>query len=379
MKTLIHHAHIISPQVNIPCGAVMLNGNIIEQVLCSCDNLPDADTIIDAKGYMLVPGFIDIHTHGAMGRDVCDGTLEAIECISKFKLEEGCTSYCPTTLTLSSEQLRDAMKAIAAYRENEKYAKVAGVHLEGPFVSHNYIGAQNPDYARLPDFSEVEALNDITPIAIVTYAPELANGLDFTQQLSEIGIIPSAGHSSATCSCIREAEGLGLKHLTHFGNQMSPLHHREIGMVGAGLMDEDLLIEIICDKVHLSEDMLRLVYQLKNKDKIAVVTDSLAATGLDDGDYDLGGLPIYVKGNEARLRHNNHLAGSTLRMNIALKNIVEVTKLAIEKLIQTTSYNQAQSIGLQNLGKVEEGFIADLVLLDAEFEVQMVVLDGVQK
>ncbi|MDA3854358.1 MAG: amidohydrolase family protein, partial [Bacteroidales bacterium] len=184
---------------------------------------------------------------------------------------------------------------------------------------------------------------------------------------------------SATCSCIRDAEKVGLKHLTHFCNQMTPLHHREIGMVGAGLMDDDLLIELIGDKIHLSEDMLRLVYQLKNKDKIAVITDSLAATGLDDGDYEIGGLPIYVRDGAARLKHNDHLAGSTLRMNVALKNIAEVTRLPLEKLIQTTSYNQAQSLGLTNLGKIEANYIADLVVLDKYYDVQMVMVDGVVK
>lgn len=379
MKILIHNVNIVSPQVNISCGAVLIENDSIIQVLESCDALPSADEQIDGKGMLLVPGFIDIHTHGAQGSDVCDGTLEAIETISRFKMEEGCTSYCPTTLTLASESLRDAMAAVAAYREDEKYAKVIGVHLEGPFVSQNYIGAQNPGYVRLPNFEEVEALNDITPVVIVTYAPELENGIVFTQQLSDLGIIPSAGHSSATCSCIRDAEKVGLKHLTHFANQMSPLHHREIGMVGAGLMDDDLLIEVICDKIHLSEDMLRLIYQIKRTDKIAVVTDSLAATGLEDGEYELGGLPIYVNGNEARLKHNNHLAGSTLRMNVALKNIVEVTGLPIEKIIQTTSYNQSQSLGLAKLGKIKEGYVADLVLLDNNYDVKIVMVDGVVK
>ena len=373
---LIYNAHIVSPQVDIPCGAVLLEGERIVQVYDSCKDLPDVDKAIDAKGKLLVPGFIDIHTHGIGGFDVCDGTFEAIETISKLKLQEGTTSYCPTTLTLSHSHLAKALKAVAEYKKEEKYAKVVGVHLEGPFVSKAFIGAQNPVYARLPDEEEIRELNDITPIAIVTYAPELENGMAFTQYLSELGITPSAGHSSATCSCIREAEKNGLKHLTHFCNQMSPLHHREIGMVGAGLMDEDLLIEIICDKVHLSEDMLRLVYQLKQPDKIAVITDSLAATALEDGDYDLGGLPIYVKGNEARLKHNDHLAGSTLRMNVALKNVQEVTGLPLHKIIQTTSYNQARSLGCSRLGKIAPNYIADLVMLGLDYEVDLVWKDG---
>ena len=379
MSLLIHHAHIISPQLNIECGAILISGTTIEEVYDTCQNLPVSDAEVDAKGQMLVPGFIDIHTHGAGGYDVSDGTLEAIEGISRLKMEEGTTSYCPTTLTLSHARLKEAMKAVATYRKDANYAKIAGVHLEGPFVSKEYIGAQNPDYVRLPDIKEVEDLNAISPVAIITYAPELENGLDFTDQLAHLGIIPSAGHSSATCACIRDAEKVGLKHLTHFCNQMTPLHHREIGMVGAGLMDDDLMIELICDKIHVSEDMLRLVYQIKNRSKIAVITDSLAATGLADGDYELGGLPIYVRDGAARLKHNDHLAGSTLRMNVALKNIAEVSQLPLEKIIQTTSYNQAQSLGISHVGKIEKDFIADVVLLDENYDVQLVMIDGVIK
>lgn len=379
MKILIHNAKIISPQLNIACGAVLIENELIKDVFEACDDLPEADELINAKGQMLVPGFIDIHTHGAGGSDVCDGTLESIQNISKYKMEEGCTTYCPTTLTLSYEKLTKAMEAVAAYCNDEQYAKVAGVHLEGPFVSQQYIGAQNPDYARLPDVEEVERLNAITPVAIITYAPELENGLDFTEKLSELGIIPSAGHSSATCTCIRDAEKVGLKHLTHFCNQMTPLHHREIGMVGAGLMDDDLLIEVICDKIHVSEDMLNLIFKIKSKDKIAAITDSLSVTGLADGEYNLGGLPISLKDGVGRLKHNGHLAGSTLRMNNALKNIAEVTQLPLENIIQTTSYNQAQSLGLKNLGKIATGFVADLVLLDNDFAVKMVMVNGLMR
>lgn len=373
---LIRNCHIISPELNIPHGAVLIEGDTIKCVYENDQDLPSAASVIDAQGMMLVPGFIDIHTHGAGGHDVCDATHEAIDVISKYKMEEGTTSYCPTTLTLSEEKLQSTMHAVAAYRKEERYAKVVGVHLEGPFVSLEAIGAQNPDYARLPKIEEVATLNNISPVAIVTYAPELSNGMDFTEELTRLGIIPSAGHSSATCTCIRDAEKLGLKHLTHFCNQMTPMHHREIGMVGAGLTDDELLIEVICDKVHVSEDMLQLVFKLKNKSKIAAVTDSLSVTGLPDGEYNLGGLPIYLKDGVGRLKHNGNLAGSTLRMNQALKNIHEVTGLPLEKIIQTTSYNQAKSLGCDKLGKIEAGYTADLVWLDSDFQVKKVMING---
>ncbi len=379
MDFLIKNCRVVSPGVDIACGAIAVKDGKVAAVYENGDNLPETSEVIDAAGKMAVPGFIDLHFHGAGGNDVCDGSAEGIEIIAKMKMEEGTTTICPTTLTLSEEQLTGAMKAVAEYKADEKYSKVAGVHLEGPFVNQAAAGAQNPDFIRLPDVEEVKRLNEISNVSIISYAPEMEGGIEFTKQLKEIDVVPSAGHSKATYAQIKEACAAGLKNLTHYCNQMSPLHHREIGMVGAGIMEKDLLIEVICDKIHLREDMLRFVFQCKNLDRIAVITDALAVTGLPDGDYDLGGLPIYLKDGAARLKDGDNLAGSTLRMNKALKNIQEVTGLPLKDIVQTTSYNQAVNLGLDNLGKIQEGYIADLVLLDADYNVDKVIVDGVVK
>ncbi len=379
MDLLIKNCRVISPAVEIESGAVAIKNDKIVEVFENCSNLPEAVQVVDAGGKMVVPGFIDLHFHGAGGHDVCDGSAEGIEVIAKMKLEEGCTTMCPTTLTLSEEQLSGAMKAVAEYKKEEKYSKVAGVHLEGPFVNQAAAGAQNPDFIRLPDIEEVKRLNDISNVSIISYAPEMDGGITFTSQLKEIDVVPSAGHSKATYTEIKSAVDAGLKNLTHFCNQMSPLHHREIGMVGAGLMEDDLTVEVIADKIHLREDMLRFVFSKKNIDGIAVITDALAVTGLEDGDYDLGGLPIYLADGAARLKDGDNLAGSTLRMNMALKNIQEVTGLPLKDIVQTTSYNQARNLGFDNLGKIEEGFIADLVILNSDYTVDTVVVDGTVK
>ncbi len=377
MDTLIKNCRVISPNVDLSGAAVAITAGKITGVYEAGTALPEAANVIDGSGKMVVPGFIDLHFHGAGGFDVCDGDAEGVKTIAKIKMEEGCTTMCPTTLTLSEELLSGAMKAVAAYKEDECYSKVAGVHLEGPFVNQAAAGAQNPDYIRLPDIEEVKRLNDISNVSIITYAPEMEGAVEFTSQLADINVVPSAGHSKATYAEIKAAMAAGLTNLTHFCNQMTPLHHREIGMVGAGLVEKDLLIEVIADKIHLREDMLRLTFTKKNLDKIAIITDALAVTGLPDGDYSLGGLPIYLADGAARLKDGDNLAGSTLRMNMALKNIHEVTGLPLKDLVQTTAYNQAVSLGIDKLGKIEEGFTADLAILDEDtFAVSSVIIDG---
>lgn len=376
MDLLIKNCRIISPEVDVECGAVAVEGGKVVKVFEQCVDLPQAKQVVDAQGKMVVPGFIDLHFHGAGGHDVCDGSAEGIKVIAEMKMAEGCTTMCPTTLTLSEEQLSGAMQAVAEYKKDEQFAKVAGVHLEGPFVNQAAAGAQNPDFIRLPNIEEVKRLNSISKVSIISYAPEMEGGVTFTSQLKEVGVVPSAGHSKATYSEIKSALDAGLKNLTHFCNQMTPLHHREIGMVGAGLMEDGLTIEVIADKIHLREDMLRFIFAKKNIEGIAVITDALAVTGLPDGDYELGGLPIYLADGAARLKDGDNLAGSTLRMNMALKNIQEVTGLPLKDIIQTTSYNQARSLGFTDLGKVEEGFVADLVILNSDYTVDTVVIDG---
>lgn len=376
MDTLIKNCRVISPGVDLAGAAVAIKDGKIAEIFTTSDNLPEAANVIDAAGNKLVPGFIDLHFHGAGGCDVCDGSVEGVETIARMKMEEGTTTICPTTLTLSEELLIGAMNAVVGYKKDEKYAKVAGVHLEGPFVNQAAAGAQNPDFIRLPNIDEVKRLNDISNVSIISYAPEMEGSIEFTSQLKEINVVPSAGHSKATYGEIKAAMDAGLTNLTHFCNQMTPLHHREIGMVGAGLMEDALTIEVIADKIHLCPDMLRLVFAKKNIDGIAVVTDALAVTGLPDGDYSLGGLPIYLANGAARLKDGDNLAGSTLTMNKALKNIQEVTGMALKDIVQTTSYNQAVNLGYDNLGKIEAGFVADLVILDENYDVKTVIIDG---
>ena len=381
-KGLIKNAYIVSPGYEFDGGAIVIENDKIVKVLQPGTPLPtDADWTYDAEGRLVMPGFIDVHTHGAAGVDVCDDeNPEAIEIIAKAKLEEGCTSWCPTTLTLPQEQLEKSLENVAAYRKNEKYSKVLGVHLEGPFINPACCGAQNPKYLRKPNIDEVKHLNAITPVAQISYAPEdeVGNGAGFARECLDMGIVPSAGHTKCPYSQFKAAYAAGLRHLTHFCNQMTPLHHRDIGLVGAGLLLDDLRAEMICDKIHLCPDMIQLAFQVKDIESILLITDSMRASHMPDGPSSLGGLDVIVKDGAARLASNGALAGSILRMNVALKNVWEVTGMPLNQLVKTTSYNQALEHGLEDtLGCIEPGYTADITVLDDEtFDVKAVFVNG---
>ncbi len=376
MNTLITNCRIISPDLEIENGAIEISSNKIINVYNNCKNLPKCENTFDAKRKTVMPGFIDIHCHGALGSDVVDGTVEAIENIAKAKLKEGVTTFCPTTLTVAEETLINAAHAVENYKKTSKYSKVYGVHLEGPFLNPKCLGAQNPDFLRAPNIEEVKNLNNITKIAKVSLAVEVEGGIDFVRSLKPLGIVSSCGHSDANYSDFAKAKEAGLTHLTHFCNQMKPLHHREIGLVGAGLYDQDVLIEIICDTIHLCPDMLNLIFKLKNINKIMMITDSISASWLPDGDYKLGGLDVKVHDNIARLSSNGALAGSALKYFIGVKNIANLINMPLKEIVKTTSLNQALSFGIKNLGKIEKGYIADLVVLDTKYVPETAFVDG---
>lgn len=374
----IINATVITPGLRIDGATIVIEDDVIAEVLPPGTPMPEADWTFDAKGDYVAPGFFDIHAHGAVGYEVTDDDPNSVPAVCKAKLEEGVTSYFPTTLTLGHDALVNTMERVAKYRETEEFCRTPGVHLEGPFINPTSLGAQNPAYVRTPDIKEVLDLAAIAPISEMSYAVETEGGIDFAQELLENGVVPSCGHSKSTYATFREAYGKGLRHLTHFCNQMTPLHHRDIGLVGAGLLHDDVRIEIICDKVHVSVPMIQLVFDRKPIESILLITDSMRASHLPDGPSSIGGLDVIVKNGEARLAKDGALAGSMLRMNDALKNVLEVTGLPIEDVIQTTSWNQAEELGLgDQFGCIEPDFFADLVVLGKEdLDVKAVFVGG---
>ncbi len=376
MKTLITNAHIISPDVELKGASLAIENGKITEVLENGASLPAADEIIDAGDRYVMPGFIDIHAHGADGKDTCDNEVESIRHIAKKKLQEGVTTWLPTTLTQPQDLLEDIAGKCAEYMKNQEYAKTPGLHVEGPFINKAKAGAQNPQFVREPNFAELKRIHDIAPALIVSIAPDVKDACACIREAKAAGITSSAAHTASTYAEIKAAKEAGLTHLTHFGNAMTPLHHREIGVVGAGLLDPDLKIELICDGIHLCEDMLKLVFTLKPIEQLIMITDSMCGSWIGEGEVQLGGLDVIVKDNTARLKEGGALAGSVLLYNEGVANIARLTDLPLHQIVKATSWNQAQSLGLEGMGKLEPGFCADIAILDKDFSVWKTLVDG---
>jgi len=379
MKTLIINARIVSPDLEIDAGALLLENGRIAAVLQPGAAPPAADIVIDAAGRLTMPGFIDIHAHGADHHDVCDGSLEAIRHIARRKLQEGVTTWLPTTLTQPQDKLEQVAAECARYFANPEFCKTPGLHVEGPFINRKNAGAQNPQFVRPPNLAELKAIHALAKVLVVSIAPDLEGALEVIRDAKQLGIHSSCAHTSATAAQVTAAKAAGLTHLTHFGNAMTPLHHREIGVVGSGLIDAGLMLELICDSIHLCPDMLRLVFQIVPIERLMLITDSMAASWISEGEVSLGGLAVVVKDGAARLKDGGALAGSVLRYNDGLRNIAGLVPLPLHQLVKATSWNQARSLGLSDVGKLEPGFLADIVLLNPDFSVWKTLVDGTER
>ena len=379
-KTLILNAHVISPDVDLEGASILIEDGKIQRVTTKKVSTRGISTVIDAGNRMVLPGFIDVHTHGACGVDFCDDDPEAIFTFARAKAQEGVTTVLPTTLTVSHEELMIAAGHAQAYREaGMPYAKVPGIHLEGPFINSKCCGAQNPEYVRKPAFAEVKEIDAICPVRQISYAVEVEGGAAFAAACNKKGIVASCGHTAAKFADLMKAYQKGLRHLTHFCNQMSPLHHREIGMVGAGFLVDDLNLEVICDTIHVCPDMLKLIFTKHPLEHIQMITDSLRCSHCPDGySFTMGGLEVRLEKGEARLVQGGNLAGSTLWMSEGLRNVHRLTGIPLKDLVRTTAWNQALEQGWgDELGKIEAGYCADLVILNEKtWRPAVVIIDG---
>ncbi len=374
MSILIKNCRLVSPDVDLASASLLLEDGKIRSILPDRTPLPAADETVDAAGLTAMPGFIDVHCHGRNNFDFCDASAEGVNLIARNKLAEGVTTLLPTTLTLPEADLTAALESIAQY--DGRGCKLPGVHLEGPFINPKCTGAQNPAFVRLPDLEEVRRLNRIYPVRKVSFAIEAVGGPELARGLRELNITPSCVHSAANYPQFLAGYEAGLRDLSHFCNQMTPLHHRDIGLVGAGLLHDDVFLEFICDKLHISPEMIALTFKIAGPERIQLISDAMRASGMPDGDYTLGGLPVVVRDGAARLKEGGALAGSTLQLNEALRNVVEITGLPLEEAVKATSKTQADSLGLSGVGELRPGFAADIVLLDPHFRVVMTLVDG---
>ena len=373
MKTLIKNCRLVSPDLDLADPSILIEAGKIAGIF-TASSLPAADRTVDAAGLTAMPGFVDVHCHGRNNFDFCDALVDGVNTIAREKLAEGVTTLLPTTLTLPEADLAATLKSVAAY--DGRGCKLPGVHLEGPFINPKCTGAQNPAFVRKPDVEEVKRLNAIYPVLKVSFAVEEEGGDRLCEELRNLGITPSCVHSAANYSQFKAGYAKGLRNLSHFCNQMTPLHHRDIGLVGAGLLNDGVFIEFICDKLHISPDMIALVFKVKDAGHIQLISDAMRASGMPNGEYTLGGLPVIVQGGAARLKEGGALAGSTLQIMDALRNVAEITSLPLKELVKSTSFAQAQALGLPGIGKLEPGYQADIVLLTREFKVSKTLVDG---
>ena len=339
-----------------------------------------AEDIELPENAVVLPGFIDEHIHGAGGSDAMDGNTKDLAIIAETVAKEGTTSFLATTMTQSKENILKAMRAVKEYREaaGERGARIAGVHLEGPFIAAAHKGAQPLEYVAAPDAKTFDEYNAAcgNAIKIITLAPETDGALDFIRHIVAQGTVVSVGHTGAKYAEVKAAMEAGATNVTHTYNAQSPLHHREIGVVGSALLLEDLYCELICDTIHVSVPAMQLLVKNKRADKLALITDAMRAKGLADGVSELGGQTVYVKGGEARLADGT-LAGSVLRMNRALQNMVEKVGVPFTQAVDYCTINPARTLKMENeAGSIAEGKRADFAVLNDKFDVLYTVRDG---
>ncbi len=308
---------------------------------------------------IIMPAFVDPHIHGIMGIDTIASSSNDFQKFKEYEALEGVFLFFPTTVTCTLEKLNDISNNLPDGLK---------LHIEGPFISEERKGAHNEKYIINPpkNISELEKYIPIEKIGIITIAPEKENFLYFADSCNEKGIRISLGHSNANFEIAKMAYEKGYKRITHFPNALSPMHHRDLNMVGAGFYF-DFIVEIIADGIHSAPEFVDLVYKIKGADKIILVTDSISATGLKDGDYLLGDLPVKVVDGIARLS-NGTIAGSTLRFSQALKKFQKFTKCTLQELAKVTSYNACKDLGL-DCGRIAEGKDAKFVQLDNELNI----------
>ncbi|MGE5631330.1 MAG: N-acetylglucosamine-6-phosphate deacetylase [Caulobacteraceae bacterium] len=331
------------------------------------------EEIIDGNNNYLSPGFIDIHIHGCLGNDTMDGDEGSIYAISKNITSTGVTSFLPTTMTMELPIIEKTITRIRKLIDSEPGAEVLGCHLEGPFISDEYKGAQDGRYILKPDFNHIKDFSDV--IKIVTIAPEQEGSDEFIENCVKHGIVVSIGHTNATYDEAVNAVLKGASHCTHTFNAMTPLHHREPGVVGAA-MDSPVNCELIADNIHVNPAVQRILLKVKGIDRIVLITDAMRACLLEDGEYDLGGQKVLVKGGEARLSAGN-LAGSVLTLDKALKNFINNTGADLLEAIKTITENPARILKVYDKkGSIDIGKDANLTLFDKNFNVCSTYVKG---
>ncbi|MEY8740160.1 N-acetylglucosamine-6-phosphate deacetylase [Paenibacillus tundrae] len=330
---------------------------------------------------MIVPGFIDIHVHGGNGEDFMDASPEVLDTITAFHCTQGTTAMLATSMTAPKDRLDQVLYEVHTYRsQTMPFAQLEGVHLEGPFFSPKWPGAQNPEHIVMPNVSWLEEWEQQYPglIRQVTLAPEREGALELIAWLRSQRITAALGHTDASYDEVQRAVEAGLHHAVHTFNAMTPLHHRLPGAAGAVLSDPRISAEVIADGIHVHPAAISILAQLKQPiDQLVLITDAMSAAGLDDGEYAIGDLPVIVEHGVARLKDGGALAGSTLTMVRGFRYLVQEVGLSVTVASRAASLTPARLLGIDHrTGSFAQGKQADIVLLNEELDIAGVWVKG---
>ena len=362
--------------------AGVMDGNLHAEagqiVALGAFRIPEGVRVVDAGNGWLLPGFIDVHVHGGVGREAMDADPDGLRQLARFYAEHGVTSFLPTTWTAPHEDIMAALETIAVVQqEGTGGAAILGAHVEGPYLNPARCGAQDSRQIRRAGRDEALAILDTGIIRLLALAPEYPENHWLIDECARRGITVSAAHTAATYADMQQAVALGLSQTTHTYNAMTGLHHREPGTLGAALTMDSISCELIADNVHVHPAAMNLLYRAKGPDRTLLITDAVRGAGLPEGtSYDQDGRPVVVRDGAAYLPGDT-LAGSTLTMDRALRNFIAATGAPLEVVWPTTSRTAARQLGLDGRkGSLEVGKDADLVLLDANLDVRLTVVGG---
>jgi N-acetylglucosamine-6-phosphate deacetylase len=380
MKEIALIGNIVLPGRVLEGGMVIVEEEKIAGVF-SKDQMPQVEGMVrhNYGACYITPGLIDLHLHGAMGKDVIDGSVEGLKEIASHQARCGVTGFVPTTLAAPLPSVMNAVESIRAAMTGSLPAEILGVYLEGPFLSRSKKGAQNPAFIRPLASDDFAAIQEMCRglKAIITIAPEVGDNLTFIRLFRDEGMIVSIGHSDATYDLAIESFEKGITHATHLYNAMSGFVPREPGVIGGVLDSDKVMAELIADGIHVHPAALRLAIRQKGVDRICLVTDSVNAAGLGDGEYRVGGLDVIVKADQARLKDGGALAGSVLTLNKSVRNILQWTGLSVPRAVRMASLNPARVLGLDSeIGSLEAGKLANLAVFNQEFDVIATIRRG---
>lgn len=373
-SVLIKNVTIYLENEIITDGSLLLDEGVIRGIFHKDEkptSYPSRFKIVDGQGLSAVPGFIDSHIHGANGSDVMDATEEALDNIAQALPKEGTTSFLATTITQSSENIERALQTVASYHSKTGYAEIVGIHLEGPFIEKSKKGAQPLEHIHKPDIDLFDSWQRLSnnSIKTITMAPEHDKDGSFIRHLADNGVNVSAGHTGIDFAGMKQAVSYGVNQVTHLCNAMTGIHHRDIGVVGAAFLLEELRAELIADGIHVAPEMLELIYKSMGSERLLLITDAMRAKCLQSGTYDLGGQMVSVDGERAVLADGT-LAGSILKMSDSIKQMLKIPGVDFQDVVKMASVNPAKQLGVFNRkGSIALGKDADILLVSKDFTI----------